>query len=205
MNTLLYLKWITNKGLLYSTWNSAQYYVAAWIGGEFGGKWIYIPLEITWTEGHGGLLYMYGWVPSLFTWNNHNTVNQLHSNTKFKSLKRNKLTILENKKNMGFISTVIEVIDEFWTVIWDMVRLIFGNFTLTAVKKNALRICTCQTWSSEKPTCYRKSRRWIKKCKCKFKCVAQLTRKKQKSPKLIKVICWNQTGRQTLQPEVPWD
>ena len=25
MNTLLYLKWITNKELLYSTWNSAQH------------------------------------------------------------------------------------------------------------------------------------------------------------------------------------
>ena len=29
--TLLCLKWITNKILLYSTGNSAQYYVAAWI------------------------------------------------------------------------------------------------------------------------------------------------------------------------------
>ena len=27
--TLPYLKWIANKDLLYSTWNSAQYYVAA--------------------------------------------------------------------------------------------------------------------------------------------------------------------------------
>ena len=35
--TLLYLKLIANKDLLYSTWNSAQCYVAAWIGGEFGG------------------------------------------------------------------------------------------------------------------------------------------------------------------------
>ena len=29
MYTLLYLKWITNKDLLYSTWDSAQCYVAA--------------------------------------------------------------------------------------------------------------------------------------------------------------------------------
>ena len=36
MYTLLYLTWITNKDLLYSSWNSAQCYVAAWIGGEFG-------------------------------------------------------------------------------------------------------------------------------------------------------------------------
>ena len=39
MYTLLYLKWITNKDLLYSTGNSAQFYVAAWIGGEFEAEW----------------------------------------------------------------------------------------------------------------------------------------------------------------------
>ena len=37
--TLLYLKLITIKDLLYSTQNSAQCYVAAWMGGEFGGEW----------------------------------------------------------------------------------------------------------------------------------------------------------------------
>ena len=31
--SLLHLKWITNKVLLYSTGNSAQRYVAAWMGG----------------------------------------------------------------------------------------------------------------------------------------------------------------------------
>ena len=40
MYSLLYLKWITNKDLLYSTWNSAQCYVAAWMGAEFGREWI---------------------------------------------------------------------------------------------------------------------------------------------------------------------
>ena len=38
--TLLYLKWVTNKCLLYSTGNSAQCQVAAWMGGESGGEWI---------------------------------------------------------------------------------------------------------------------------------------------------------------------
>ena len=38
MYTLLYLKWITNKDLLYSTWNSPQSYVAAWAGEEFRGE-----------------------------------------------------------------------------------------------------------------------------------------------------------------------
>ena len=42
MYTLLYLKWITNKDLLQSTWKSAQHYIAAWIRGEFGGEWIYV-------------------------------------------------------------------------------------------------------------------------------------------------------------------
>ena len=40
MYTLLYFKWITNKNLLYSTWNSAPCYVAR-MGGEFRGAWIH--------------------------------------------------------------------------------------------------------------------------------------------------------------------
>ena len=42
MYTLLHLEWVTSKELLYSTCNSAQCYVAAWLGGEFGGEWIYV-------------------------------------------------------------------------------------------------------------------------------------------------------------------
>ena len=64
MFTLLYFKLITNKDLLYSTWNSAQCYVAAWMGWEEG-------------LGENGYVYTYGWVPSLFTWNYYNIVNQL--------------------------------------------------------------------------------------------------------------------------------
>ena len=41
MYTWLNLKWITNKDLLYNTGNSVQCYVAAWMGGEFGGEWIH--------------------------------------------------------------------------------------------------------------------------------------------------------------------
>ena len=36
--TLLYLKWIRNKDLLYSTRNSAQCCVSAWMEGEFRGE-----------------------------------------------------------------------------------------------------------------------------------------------------------------------
>ena len=39
--TLLYLKWMTNKDLLYSTWSSAQCYMPAWMGGEFGREWMH--------------------------------------------------------------------------------------------------------------------------------------------------------------------
>ena len=42
VHTLLCLKWISNKDLLYSTGNSAQCYVAVWMGGEFGGEWIQV-------------------------------------------------------------------------------------------------------------------------------------------------------------------
>ena len=42
MYTLLYLKWIINKDLLYSTGNFAQCYVAARIGAESGGEWIHV-------------------------------------------------------------------------------------------------------------------------------------------------------------------
>ena len=36
MYTLLYVKQIAKKDLLYSTGDSAQCYVVAWMGGEFG-------------------------------------------------------------------------------------------------------------------------------------------------------------------------
>ena len=42
MFTLLCLKWITSNDLLYSTSNSAQCYLAAWMGGEFGGERIHV-------------------------------------------------------------------------------------------------------------------------------------------------------------------
>ena len=44
MYTLLYFKWITNKDLLYSTGNSAQCYVAVWMGGELGENVVAIQL-----------------------------------------------------------------------------------------------------------------------------------------------------------------
>ena len=42
MYTLLYLKWIINKDLLYSPGSSAQCYVAAWMGEDFRGEWIHV-------------------------------------------------------------------------------------------------------------------------------------------------------------------
>ena len=42
MKTQIYLKWIANQDLLYSSRNSAQCYTAAWMGGEFGGGWIHV-------------------------------------------------------------------------------------------------------------------------------------------------------------------
>ena len=62
MCTLLYLKWITNKALLYSTKNSTQCCMTAWIRAGFWGEWIHV----------------YVWLLSFtFNWNYHNTVNRL--------------------------------------------------------------------------------------------------------------------------------
>ena len=47
MNTLLHLKWITNKDLLYSTGNSAPCYVAAWMGGDLGGERIHVYVRLS--------------------------------------------------------------------------------------------------------------------------------------------------------------
>ena len=57
MYTLLYLKWITNEGFLYSPWNSAKCCVAGWMGGEFGGEWIHVyawlsPFAVHWKLSH---------------------------------------------------------------------------------------------------------------------------------------------------------
>ena len=41
MYTVVYSKWISKKDLLCNTWNSVQCSMAAWIGGEFGEKWIF--------------------------------------------------------------------------------------------------------------------------------------------------------------------
>ena len=60
--TVLYLKWITNKDLLYSIANCVQCYVAAWMGGDIEGEWIQV----------------YVWFESLLsTWNYHNIANWL--------------------------------------------------------------------------------------------------------------------------------
>ena len=89
VHTVLYLKWITNKDLLYSTSNFSQCYVAAWMGGE---------------SGESGYMCMYGSVPFLFTWNYHNIVNQLHLNTKLKvkgkSLSWNKNKDISKRKQL---------------------------------------------------------------------------------------------------------
>ena len=42
MYSLLDLKWITKKDLLYSTLNSAQYYVSALMERECEGEWMHV-------------------------------------------------------------------------------------------------------------------------------------------------------------------
>ena len=52
MYTSLYFKKITNKDLLNSTGDSAQCYVAAWMGGEFGGEWIHVCVSLSPSDVH---------------------------------------------------------------------------------------------------------------------------------------------------------
>ena len=75
MYALLYLKWITNKDILYSTGSSAQCYVAA--------------------LGEGGYMFMHGRVPLLFTWNHHNVVNWLFSSVQFSPVSQSCLTLFD--------------------------------------------------------------------------------------------------------------
>ena len=65
MYTLVYLKCITNKDLLYITENSSHCYVTAWMGGKFGGEWIYVYVRLS---------------PLTFNLSCHNIVNRLYHN-----------------------------------------------------------------------------------------------------------------------------
>ena len=77
------IKWITNKDLLFSTWNSVQCYKAAWMGGESGGEWVCV--------------HTYGWVPLLFSWNYHNAVNRLYPKIKWKVKKKKSESTINNQ------------------------------------------------------------------------------------------------------------
>jgi len=46
MFTLLNIKWITDKDLLYSTGNSIQYSVMIYTGKEFLKEWIYVYVSL---------------------------------------------------------------------------------------------------------------------------------------------------------------
>ena len=72
--TLLYLKWITNRDLLYSTGNSA--YVAAWMDEESGGEWTQVYAWLSLSAVH---LHCHNIAFFFFC---HNIANQLYSDTK---------------------------------------------------------------------------------------------------------------------------
>ena len=101
---LLYLKWIINKGLLYSTGNSTECYMATWMGGEFVGEWIHTHTH-THTHTHIYIyIYIYVWVSLLFTWSYHNIVNWLYAKMKQKVFKKAELTKQKTQWNKTKIS-----------------------------------------------------------------------------------------------------
>ena len=71
--TLLYLKWIANKDLLYSTGNSTQYYVADWMGEEFRGEQLHVHVWVSPFAVHVKLLFFF----FFFIENYYNIVNGL--------------------------------------------------------------------------------------------------------------------------------
>ena len=93
MYTLLCLKWITNKDLLNSTGNSLLSVMGP--AGREG------------SLGENGYMYMYGWVPSLSTWDYHKTVNWLYPNTKLE------VTKIKPKQIVSFKKIFI-----YW-ILWD--------------------------------------------------------------------------------------
>ena len=125
MYTLRYLKWITNKDLLYSTWKFAQCYVPAWMGGGLG---------------KNGYMYMHGRVLLLFTWKYHNVVNWLYPNTKcFWCLKKLKI------KNISPSSLLLKPeVDKkrsfFIQQIWDTKAVSVGLTAIVAIQ--------CERWLS---------------------------------------------------------
>ena len=96
MYVLLHLKWITNKHLLCNMWNSVQCYVPTGIERRFGGN---------------GYMYMFGWVPLLFSCN---YTTLLISYT---PIQNKKLKVLEKIKEIHFLRTENYRINR--TLIWD--------------------------------------------------------------------------------------
>ena len=77
--TLLYFKWITNKDILDSTGNSAEGYVAAWVGGVWGENGYMCVYTHTHTHTH---THTYIYILAVLLKRSH--FNQLYPNTKLK-------------------------------------------------------------------------------------------------------------------------
>ena len=79
-----------NKGLLYSSGNSVQCYVAAWVGGAFGGEWIHV----------------YLWLRSCFSPETITTLLISYTPIQNKKLEKNSLVgRLKGKKTLGILIT----------------------------------------------------------------------------------------------------
>ena len=113
MYTLLYLKWITNKALLYITRDlcSVSCGILDWRG--VGREWIH------------------GWVTLLSTWNNHNVANRPYSNIKLKVKKmplsdlvkwRPMIRRVHKLQPMLTLTIVVPVRWWFWKSVWEVRR-----------------------------------------------------------------------------------
>ena len=92
---------ITNKDLLYSTWKSVQWYVAALRGGELG---------------ENRYISVYGWILLLFIWNYCNIVNWLYLNKeiKVKRINNNFKKEFEKDLHKSFVCWVDFACEAIW-------------------------------------------------------------------------------------------
>ena len=88
---MLYIKWITNRDLLYTAQGTLL--SVMWQPGWEG------------SLGENGCMYMCGWVPLLSTWNYHNIVNWMYANKnlkKYRAKKEKKNLVSCSKKGTNF-------------------------------------------------------------------------------------------------------
>ena len=120
MYTLLYSKWITKNDLLYSTWNSTQCCMPAWMGGGFEGKWI----------------HAYVWLSSLFT---ETTTTLLISYTPIQNKKFEKKNVLQSfPSNPTRLSVFTASLSYYLSLLMVLCLIAFSSTSIWTLRAGTL-------------------------------------------------------------------